>query len=588
MAINKQIADKIKGFPEKPGVYIFKNASGKTLYVGKAKNLKKRVLSYFQKTDFRPFLTALLKNTSNAEYIATQNENEALILESNLIKKLRPRYNIVLKDDKSYLFVKITKEDFPRIELVRRPTEKNAKYFGPFTSAKNIRKTLRVLKRIFPYQKCNLEIKLGKPKRKKSCLYYSLGECLSHCVKPTLKIKKEYNQVIDRITQFFKGRYKEILNLLYEEMKDASLKEQFEKAANIRNQIRALEKIIAPQVAYFTKPISADAISVKTNKKMAAINLFVIRDGKIIDRKNFLFQNPLQENKRELTSFFINQYYTGLNKDLRPKEVWVENPAPRGLAGRGIKIITPQKGKKKKLLILAKENAALFLKEKIGIPREEIKKSLKELKQVLRIKKKLSRIEAFDVSNIQGIFATGSMTVFRNGAPDKSQYRKFRIKAKGKPNDTKMMKEILWRRFQKRDWPKPDLLIVDGGKPQLSTALKMAQEKKLKMPIIALAKREEEIFIPGQKKSICLPKNSPALHLLERIRDEAHRFAITYHRKLRAKIPSALDQIPGIGPKYKKALFSRFGSIDKIRKVKIKELAKITNKRVAQLIKECL
>ncbi len=588
MARQEKLVTKIKSFPGKPGVYVFKNRVGKVLYVGKAKNLKKRVLSYFQHTDTRPFLTALLKNVSDVEFTVTQNETEALILESNLIKKYRPRYNIVLKDNKNYLFVKITQEDFPRVELVRCQEEKNAKYFGPFTSTESIRRTMRILKKIFAFQKCNLEIKVGKPKRKRTCLYYSLGQCLGHCVKPTQKIKKEYNQIIDQVIQFFKGKHKEILDGLYKKMENASHREKYEKAASIRNQIRALEKIITPQVVHFTKPINADVISIAQKKDIGAINLFAIRQGKIIDKKNFLLQNPLKENEAKLLSSFVDQYYETFDKASLPKEIWVKNLAPRSTAGREIKIITPQKGKKKKLLELGKENATLFLKEKIGIPKQEVKKSVKELKRVLRLKKKLSRIEAFDISNIQGVFATGSMVVFTGGLPDKSQYRKFRVKAEGKPNDTKMMHEVLARRFQKKGWKKPDLLIIDGGKPQLGVALKIAQEKKLKMPIIALAKCEEELFIPDRKKSLRLPKSSPALQLLQRIRDEAHRFAITYHRKLRGKIPSVLDQIPGIGLKYKKALLTNFSSINAIKKASQKQLAKITNKKVAQLIKERL
>lgn len=639
MAGNKSIIDKIKSFPEKPGVYVFKNSSGEVLYAGKAKNLRKRVLSYFQKTELRPFLTALLKNVSQTEYIVTQNENEALILESNLIKRFKPRYNIVLKDDKNYLFVKIGGNDFPRLELVRKITDlpieaflsadlsavarkakagarrtkaglsaaalaaearrkvevlaevkakvdKKARYFGPFTNARALRRTIKTLKKIFPYQKCSLEIEIGKTKRKRTCLYYSLGQCLGHCAYPTEKLKKDYKKAISRIIEFFKGNFKEIIAELQKEMEKESKYKNFEKAALIRNQIFALQKISSPQIVYFTKPLSADAISISQEKEKTAINIFVIRQGKIIDKKNFLLKNLFPQNEKEILESFLREYYDILPKDLLPKEIWLPQKVSSNI--EGVKILAPRRGKKRKIIHLGRENALFFLREKLGINDAEIKKSLKELRQTLKIKNNLSRIEAFDVSNISGFFATGSMIVFKNGAPEKSEYRKFRLRCKAKPNDTKMMAETLSRRFLNKKWAIPDLIIVDGGKPQLFTALKKLNENKVKAPAIALAKRKEEIFVPEKKESIRLPKSSEALKLLQRIRDEAHRFTVSYHRGLRGKIPSALDEIPGIGPKRKKALMQKFGSISAIKKAKIAELAKVANKKIALIIKEKL
>ncbi len=576
----------IQNIPLKPGVYIYKDDKGNILYIGKAKKLKSRVSSYFhQKANLSPTKKMMASKIKKIEYIITSSETEALLLETSLIKKHQPPYNIDLKDDKYFLYIKITvNEDFPRVFTVRRITKDRAKYFGPFTSSLSVRETLRLLRKIFPHQ--------NFPKPKSPHQLKFLLNRYAKLLGPSNKT--EYQQSINKIIQFLKGDYNQILNDLKQKMRDASNKKQFEKAGNWRDKIFAINRIAEKQKVVSTKPTNEDIISLASESSVSAINLFNIRQGKLINKENFVLKNTIDQKQKDILQAFIEQYYS--SSPDKPKQIILPiAPTDKSLIEKtfSFKIIVPQKGVKKQFINLGEENARDYLEQqKASWQREDEKSkdSLSEIKKLLKLKKNPNRIEIYDISNIQGISAVGSMVVFTNGQPNKKWYRKFKIKIIDQANDPAMMAEVLARRFQhinkkNENWPKPDLIILDGGKSQLNTVNKAIN---IKIPIIALAKKNEDIYQLNKKNPVNLKFNSPAFFLIQRMRDEAHRFAITFFRKSHQKssLSSKLDEIPGIGPNTKKKLIKHFGSSQNALTAPQKELIKIIGKKLANNIKK--
>jgi len=582
MKINPKI------IPQRPGVYLYKNTAGEIIYIGKAKKLKNRVATYFQQSaTLAPDKKIMVSKIKKVEFIITSSEVEALLLESNLIKKHQPPYNIDLKDDKNFLYIKITlNEEYPRVFTVRRILKDKAKYFGPFVSAISVRRTLHLLHKLFPHRN------FPKPPSPHHLRY--LTKRYPELLGPA--DKKEYQQTIARIIQFLKGHYKDVLKGLKEKMARASQKQQFEKAAGFRDKIQAIELMAEKQKVVSTKRENQDIISLAAKKQVSAVNLFIIRNGILINKQNFILKNTADQTNSEIIQAFIEQYYPQVTD--KPKQLII----PIKLTNNSIiektfsiKLIVPKKGVKKQYLTLGQENAKNYLEQqKASWQKDEIKikEALTQFVKFLELKKIPKRIEVFDISNIQGADAVGSMVVFTNGQPDKKWYRKFKIKTVKSSNDPAMMAEVLKRRFShlKSDcisWPKPDLIILDGGKGQLNAVLKTIN---LKIPLIALAKKQENIYMPDKKTSINFPNNSAALFLIQRMRDEAHRFAITFfqatHQKRLKK--SFLDEIPGLGPKKKRLLVNKFGSMENIRHASTKELAKIIGKKLTTTLRELI
>jgi len=584
------LLQKLKQLPAKPGVYIYKNSAGVVLYVGKAVKLNNRVRSYFRKdAPHTVRIQNMVTQIADMDYVLCNNELESLILENNFIKQLKPKYNVMLRDDKNYQFLKINlKQEIPTIEFERKITDKTARYFGPYTSGLALKETLRLLRRVFPY--CANSSVGTKP-----CFYYHIGKCPGVCFG---KISKEtyLADYINKIISFLEGRQTQVLKDLQTRMKHQAKARHFEKAAKVRDQIFALNRVLERQRVVYQKKIDQDVWSLYPLGNLASINLFLVREGKLIRKENFVLDNAKQFTVTEVFDSFLPKYY--LDADSHPKEILV--PAPldtQTLAPFKIKVLTPQRGVKQDLMKLGIANAKQFIEaqsDKQVLEEAKALASLKELQRVLNLPKLPGRIEAFDISNIQGTNPVGSMVVFDFARPKKSEYRKFKIQIKDTPDDFAMMNEMIGRRF-KNNWPTPDLILIDGGKGQLNAALDALRKSqqannKSQPPILGLAKRIEEIFLPGRRLPIILPANSQALFLLQRLRDEAHRFAITFHRKLRAKksLSSGLDDITGVGQHKKKALLQKFGSISGIKKASLTDIATIVGKSTAEKIKAAI
>ena len=577
------VEEKLKLLPDKPGVYIMKNAEGRIIYVGKAIVLKNRVRQYFQSgKNHTPKVRAMVSHIADFEIIMTASEVEALILECNLIKKHRPRYNISLKDDKSYPYVKVTlQEDYPRVFITRRILKDGARYFGPYTNATAVHESLKLLRRLFPLRTC-------KQLQDRPCLEYHIKRCLAPCAG---KVEKgDYDAMIRAVLLFLEGRTEEVEKELQYRMEQAAESFNFEVAARLRDQLLAVRKIAEKQ-NIVTGSGDQDAVGLARSEIGVVVQIFFIRAGKMIGREHFLLQGSEDENDGEVLAAFLQQYYhraTFIPREiLLPLEIPHEeqNLLESWLSDRKrkarVQLLIPQRGTKKDIVDMAVGNAEKYLHDEVARIKQANDQTLgavEELGRYLGLPKPPDRMECFDISHNQGSETVASMVVFEGGLPKKSDYRRFKIQStEGKPDDFLSMREVTTRRYVDLPEELPDLIIIDGGKGQLSSALEIIRNVAghKNVPVVGLAKQFELVFTEGNPEPVVLPRHSQALYLIQRIRDEAHRFAITYHRKLRGKrnLVSVLDHIVGIGPKRRQALWSHFGSIGKIKAATIEELA---------------
>ena len=592
----------IKNLPDKPGVYLMKNSLGEVIYVGKAKVLKNRVKSYFQKSkNHSEKVKVMVKNIAEFEYIVTDSEMEALILECNLIKKYSPKYNILLKDDKFYPFIKITvNDDYPRVFVTRRFAKDGSKYFGPYTNGSAVYETLDLIYKIFPLRNCKLVIKENGEKVR-PCLNYHIKKCLGPCGGHISK--EEYGKMINDIIDILSGKETYITKMLKSDMEKAAEELEFEKAASLRDKILSINAIAEKQKIFKTMEGDEDFINIEQDEKDSCIQVFFSRDGKVIGREHFIFENTANEGIGEIIEDFIGSFYGGTAKI--PKAIYVPQIDNFDLMeeyltikrGSKVWIKVPQKGQKKEMLEMVKNNARITLekfKDKYLKDKEINRISLLELQDLLELEECPQRIEAYDISNIQGVDSVGTMIVFEEGRAKNSDYRRFKIKTVKGANDYDSMREILTRRFnhgldeikaiQQRDLKLsagkfstfPDLIMMDGGKGQVNVALEVLQSLNIDIPVCGLVKddKHQTRGIIYNNNELIINKSSNLMQLIRRIQDEVHRFAITYHRSLRDKrtLHSVLDDIPYVGEKRRRALLVKFGSIDNIKKASMQEL----------------
>ena len=619
MDVSEKIQAILNTLPTRPGCYIMKDDAGKVIYVGKAINLRNRVRSYFHHSANANLKTAkLVRKINSIEWIVVDSELEALILEMNLIKKHRPHYNIRLKDDKRYPYIKVHWGDpYPKVTVTRQMLQDGSRYFGPYTSVWAVHQTLDVLRRIFPYLSCDREI-TGEDKR--ACLYYDIKLCAAPCIGAINRAA--YRQMIDDLCQFLQGRTEPIVSRMQTEMEQAAENLRFERAAALRDQIRAIDNVVERQKVISSEYVDSDVIAMARSNGEACVQVFFIRGGKLIGREYFLLEGTEATPDPGVMAEFLKQFYDQApnvpDQLLLPhaiEEAQIIRQWLRQKSGsEKVEIIVPHEGMQRELIQLAAQNAAETLSAlqaqwEADSHRQE--KALEELRQALALAAPPNRIECYDISNTQGTAAVGSMVVFEQGVPKKKHYRHFNIRSVVGPDDYASMEEVLTRRFNRWQASKesdqapgkkpdaafallPDLLLVDGGKGQLGRAVAVLERFGLtgKIPVAGLAKQNEELFVPGQAASILIPRQSQGLYLIQRIRDEAHRFAITSHRRLRTKegLASRLDAIPGIGPARRRLLLSHFGSIQDIQQASDEELLAvpgITNK-IVQAIKSHL
>ena len=582
MAVNAQIEEKLALLPDKPGVYLMKDENGRIIYVGKAVNLKNRVRSYFQSSrNHTPKVKALVARIADLEYIITHSEMEALILECNLIKKHHPKYNISLRDDKSYPYIKVTlNEAYPRVYATRKVTKDGARYFGPYTSAGAVHETLKLLRKLFPLRNCRTL------DAKRPCLEYHIKRCLAPCSGQV--DTQVYGDMIKSGCLFLEGRSAEVARGLRQRMERAAGNLEFEQAAKLRDQLTAVEKVTEKQ-NIVTGSGDQDALGLARSALGACVQVFFIRSGKMVGRDHFLLTGGEDEDDNDILSAFIKQYYS--RAAFIPREILLPLAVPEqellaqwlsGRKGSRVLVETPQRGTKKDIVSMAAGNAATVLEEqaaKLKARNEQTEGAVAELGRHLGLARLPERIECFDISHIQGSETVASMVVFEGGAPLKTDYRRYKlISVEGKPDDFRSMQEVVERRYRNAAGPLPDLIIIDGGKGQLNAALAVIRGVGLTdVPVVGLAKEFEYIFLEGESDPLILPRHSQALYLVQRVRDEAHRFAITYHRKLRTKrnLVSVLDHVPGIGPKRRKALWDAFGSLEKIKAAPVEEMAEV-------------
>lgn len=547
--MNENLKQTLKLLPSLPGCYIYYNKEGEVIYVGKAKILKRRVLSYFNRKHDSVKVNVLVSQIERLEYIITNTEVEALILESHLIKKYKPRYNVLLKDDKKYPYFLITDEDFPRITIVRKKNmnPEKGRYYGPYTDVRAMHATLDFLKKIFPLKQCK------SPKFKdRPCLYYHIGRCMAPC--QNMVTSEEYKAIVKQAELFLSGKQSELMKQLKEQMQKYSESLQFEKAAKLRDSYNDLAKTLEKQkVVYENTKLNEDVISLMADDGIFAIVILMIREGRLIDKKDFVYEVE-EDDRTEFFATFFKEYYSTLKLEYPDKivsneleavgekalyEEWLEI-----LAQKKVKISYGKSAQGKELQMLADKNAKVVLDNakiaKMSKIRDDFNEIGSYLAEKLQLKNFPYRMECYDISHIQGTNTVASMVTFINGVPKKSEYRKFKVKmTEGKPDDFLSMKEVLTRRLShlgEEKWAKPDLMIIDGGKGQLSSVMEIIEGLGVTgIDVVSLAKKHEEVFLPKQSKPVILPRNSSALFLFQRIRDEAHRFAITYHRKLRSK-----------------------------------------------------
>lgn len=668
------LIEKVKSLPQRPGVYIMRDAENTIIYVGKAVSLRNRVSNYFGSlTGQAPKVRSMVSHIADFEYIVVDTEAEALNLENTLIKQHRPRYNILMRDDKTYPYIKVTtNEKWPRVFIVRRVLEDKARYFGPFAGNGSAARTIKLLDKLFPYRSCDLNITEREPR---PCLEYFIHRCLGPCA--GFAAKAEYDEAIEQVLLFLEGKTDEIIDKLQNQMETASENLQFEQAAMLRDQLAAVRGVVEQQKVVSSTSFDEDVVAMAREEGEAAVQIFFIRRGKLIGREHFMLQGTEEATENDVLNSFAKQYYSEATfipptilvqtalEDSAAIESWLSKKA-----GFTVQLQVPEEGDKKDLVEMVAQNAKEALEQnRLRWLNDEQKTTaaLTELQQYLELPNKPRRIECYDISNTQGTNSVASMVVFENGSPKKSDYRRFKIKTVEGPNDFASMQEVLRRRFKRAktveemnreveeeanndratdeeldgldefeqavhqdlieaadveslpidtrgtktankskakigkkagqvdySWQNlPDLIILDGGKGQLSAGVEVMQELELNdIPIVGLAKQHDELFKPHQDLSVYLPRTSQALYLVQRVRDEAHRFAITFHRQLRSKSTyvSPLDSVPGIGPKRKQALIKKFGGADKIKVASDEELLAIEgmNKATVAKIREFL
>jgi excinuclease ABC subunit C len=594
-----EIRRQLANVPESPGVYLWKDAEGGVLYVGKAKALRRRMRQYVSGHDDREKVPLLMAETASFDYIVTGNEVESLILEANLIKQFRPRYNVDYRDDKTYPYIAVTTGDpYPAIKYTREKHRPGTRYFGPYTDARGARETIDVVRRIYPICSANcvewkrLNARGGEPAGK-PCFDYHVGKgpgpCCGGCT------PEEYAEQVRQVVAFLEGRTKGVAESIEAKMRAAAADLEFERAARLRNSADAVRSVLERQMVVSEKALDLDVIGIRREETIAGVHLFAVREGRVLAGSEFVLDEGLDTSDAELVEGFLLRYYAdathvprevllaSLPEDVEAVEEWLAR-----LRGSKVRVAVPQRGEKRRLLELATRNARHTLgryKFRTRYDEERLNAALLQLESALALPAPPLRIECYDISTLHGRHSVGSMVVFTGGRADNSQYRRFRVRMEtAEANDVAMMGEVLRRRFAretaegKRFASRPDLLIVDGGKPQLGAARAVLEEMGAgDIPLAALAKREEELFVPGWDDPVVLPAGSASLYLVKRVRDEAHRFAVTYHRELRGKAmtASALDGVPGVGEKRRKLLIKAFGSVKRLRQASVDDIAAV-------------
>ena len=590
----------LKRLPNRPGVYLMKDARGTVLYVGKAQSLRSRVRSYWQKQSAGGevhLIRSVIDKVADLEYTLTDSVSEALLLEINLVKRHRPRYNVRLKDDKSYPFIKITGEEFPRVERTRKLPADGSRYFGPYASASSVDEAMNLIRRIFPFRTCTLDIHEGRKAIERPCLLYHIKRCQAPCV--GYIGKSDYRAQIEQIERFLDGRQEDVVRELSRQMNEASDATEYERAAALRDKVRAVERTMESQKMAAHRTTEEDVLGLARQDNQAAVQLFAVRGGKMIGRDVFLLDAPRETDDATVLAGFVQQYYERatsvppevllptLPNDVADLEVYLA-----GRRGGAVHFRVPHRGEKRELLELATRNATETLAREQArwlADHGKTLAALEELAVALDLPATPMRIECYDISNFQGAQSVGSMVVFEEGRPRTGEYRRFRIKDVVGANDYASHQEVLRRRFRRAKvgeegnaeelrWQLPDLVVIDGGKGQLSAAKAELDELGYHdLAVVGLAKEREEIFLTDREEPVMLPVTSPALYMMQRLRDEAHRFAITYHRALRAKAAtrSAFDDLPGVGPRRRAALLRVFGSAKRVREAPVEQVAAV-------------
>jgi excinuclease ABC subunit C len=580
-----ELTEKLERLPDRPGVYLYKDAKGQVVYVGKAASVRSRVRSYFQASRTRDAKTdALVDHIADVDYIVTANELEALILESNLVKRHRPRYNIILRDDKHYPFLKLTtNEEYPRLLVARRVQKDGATYYGPFYPATALRETLRLVRALFPLRTCSINID-GQADR--PCLQYYIHRCNAPCTGQ--ETREGYARTVADVEAFLEGRDEDLARRLTAEMEEAAAQEKYERAGILRDQVQALNTVRERQKIISVEPEDQDILGLARQGSEACVQLFFVRRGRLLGREAFFLDKLGVATDGEILSALLRQFYS--KSVTPPREILLSTEVPEeALLGEWlaqlrdgrVELAVPQRGRKRELVAMAEENAALALQTHLLSRSSRRQVVAEELRRELGLPEPPNRIEGFDISNIQGQEAVGSMVVWEAGAMKKDDYKRFKIRTVPSADDFAMMAEVLRRRYGKAledGGVLPDLILLDGGRGQLTQGVRVLEELGLDyLPIVALAKRAEEVYHPGSLHPLVLDLASPALQTLQRIRDEAHRFAITYHKKLRHKrtLVSVLDQIPGVGPTIRTSLLKSLGSARRVRTASMADLAAV-------------
>lgn len=603
-SISEHVQFKLGSLPANPGVYLMKNEQGRVIYVGKAKSLRSRVRSYFNKgagDDGRPQLQALVAKIRDIDYVVTESDKEALILESNYIKIHRPRYNIYLKDDKKYPFIRITHEAFPRIFWTRDIMRDGSRYLGPYHNAKAMRTALDVMHKIFPVRSCDYDLPAANVKL---CLEHQIHRCDGPC--ESLVEQGEYRAVVDRAVRFLKGNNASVVRELEQQMTRASREMRYEQAARLRDQIHALQMTQARQKVVLDQDVNRDVIGLSRSDDEACCTVLEIREGRLLAQKHHFLNGIIGHEDAEIVSAFVGQFY--LHTDFIPREIHCRVALPDATilnewlstkADGKVEIAVSQRGLKARSQEMADINAGHILRErqmKRELTKDRMPQAVVALQRDLGLQVAPRKIEGIDISNFQGTDSVGSVVCVVDGKPRRSEYRHFRVKGVSGADDFASIREVVLRRFRglrERGEPFPDLLMVDGGKGQLSNAVSALRELGIQeQPVIGLAKRLEEVFVPGGSEAVLLPRASASLRLLQTLRDEAHRFALKYHQKLRGKrmVTSELDGIPGVGPGRRQALLQQFGSVHRLRSAPVDEIAMTrgVSLKIARAIKEQL